>query len=405
MALSNVQITQAIPRDKEYKLSDGGGLYLLIRPNGSKLWKHKLRINGKEKKLSYGAFPLVSLKEARLKRDETKLAMSRGEDPVQQRRETKLAAMFNEANLFQDVAEEFIAKRESDGLAPATIAKNRWFLELLKADLGRRPIATIKSTELLAALKKIEDRGHRESAHRARSFASRVFRYGCFTQRCESDPAHLLKGALKVPAVKHYAAVTDPQRLGVLLDDIDNYDGYPSTRYALKILPHVFVRPGELRLARWEEFNFDKAEWLIPAGRMKNRFEHRVPLSRQVKEMLLELAELHGRRDFVFRSFHARGKTISANTTNQALRRLGFSGEEVTSHGFRTTASTLLNEAEKWFPDAVERSLSHLDANAIRRIYNQAQYWNTRIEMAQWWSDYLDELKSAAAASRLSKGK
>ncbi|WP_186402762.1 tyrosine-type recombinase/integrase [Sphingopyxis sp. P1IMeth2] len=199
MALSNVQITQAIPRDKEYKLSDGGGLYLLIRPNGSKLWKHKLRINGKEKKLSYGAFPLVSLKEARLKRDETKLAMSRGEDPVQQRRETKLAAMFNEANLFQDVAEEFIAKRESDGLAPATIAKNRWFLELLKADLGRRPIATIKSTELLAALKKIEDRGHRESAHRARSFASRVFRYGCFTQRCESDPAHLLKGALKVP--------------------------------------------------------------------------------------------------------------------------------------------------------------------------------------------------------------
>jgi integrase len=396
MALSNVEISQAKPRDKDYKLKDSGGLYLLVRPNGSKAWKHKIRVNGREQKLTYGTYPMVSLKEARLKRDETKLAMSRGEDPVQQRREEKLAAQFRNANRFADVAQEFIAKREAEGLAPATIKKSRWFLQLLDAAIGRRPIAEITPQELLAALRKIEKKGHRESAKKARSFASRVFQYGFVTGRCSNDPATFLRGALVAPVAKSYAAITDPEELGVLLRAIDEFDGFPASRYALKILPHVFVRPGELRLADWREFNFDKAEWMIPAGRMKARLEHRVPLSRQVMGMLIELAELRGREGLVFASLHARGRPISENTVNQALRRLGYSGSEMTGHGFRSTASTLLNESGKWSPDAIERSLAHRDRNVIRGIYHRGSHWAERVGMAQWWSDYLDELKLTA---------
>lgn len=395
MPLTALEISQAKPRDKEYKLSDGGGLYLLIRPNGAKHWKHKVRIHGREQKLSYGPYPLVSLKEARTKRDETKLKIARGEDPVQQRREDKLAAVFRNANRFADVAEEYISKREAEGLAPATLKKSRWFLDLLRPSIGQRPIAEITPQELLAALRKIEKKGHRETAKKSRSFASRVFLYGFATGRCTSDPATILRGALVAPVAKSYAAITDPQEVGALLRAIDAFDGFPSSHYALKILPHVFVRPGELRLAEWREFNLDKAIWVIPPGRMKGRVEHRVPLSRQVMRMLVELSELQGRDGLVFASLHARGRPISENTLNQALRRLGYSGTEMTGHGFRSTASTLLNESGKWNPDAIERALAHQDKNAIRGIYNRAEHWAERVAMAQWWSDYLDELKSA----------
>jgi integrase len=395
MPITALEISQAKPRDKEYKLSDSGGLYLLIRPNGAKHWKHKVRIHGREQKLSYGPYPLVSLKEARTKRDETKLKIARGEDPVQQRREDKLAAVFRNANRFADVAEEYIAKREAEGLAPATLKKSRWFLDLLRPSIGQRPIAEITPQELLAALRKIEKKGHRETAKKMRSFASQVFRYGFATGRCTNDPATILRGALVAPVATSFAAITDPQEVGALLRAIDAFDGFPSSHYALKILPHVFVRPGELRLAQWHEFDFDKAVWTIPEGRMKGRKKHYVPLSRQVMSMLLELAELQGREGLVFASLHARGRPISENTVNQALRRLGYTGNEMTGHGFRSTASTLLNESGKWRPDIIERALAHADSNAIRSIYNRAQYWAERVEMAQWWSDYLDELKSA----------
>lgn len=395
MALSNVQITQANPRDKEYKLSDGGGLYLLVRPNGSKLWKHKLRINGKEQKLSYGSYPLVSLKEARTRRDEAKLAMARGENPVQKRREDKLAAKFKGNNLFADVAEEFIAKREAEGLAPSTLKKTRWFLQLLKPTIGKRPIDEIDTLELHAALQRIEKKGHLETAKKTRSFASRVFQYAVLTRRCSSDPAHPLRRALTAPVAKHYAAITDPVELGKLLRAIDKFEGFPAGRYALKILPHVFVRPGELRLAEWKEFDFEKSEWLIPAGRMKARKPHRVPLSRQVKAMLLEYSQWRGTEGLVFASLHAQGRPINENAINNALRRMGYTGTEVTGHGFRSTASTLLNESGKWSADAIERALAHRDPNAIRGIYHRGEHWPERVEMAQWWSDYLDELKGA----------
>lgn len=394
MPLTDVEIRKAASREREFKLSDGGGLYLLVRPNGSKLWKHKLRVNGREQKLSYGSYPLVTLKEARAKRDETKLSLTRGEDPIQQRREAKLAAKYRGNNLFEAIAEEFIEKRAAEGLAPATLKKSRWFLSLLSSQIGKRPIDEITPLELLNALQKIEANGHRESAKKTRSFASRVFRYAVVTGRCTNDPAQSLQGALVAPVSKPYAAITDPAELGELLRKIDAYDGYPAGSYALKLLPHLFVRPGELRLAEWTEFDFDKAEWLIPAERMKARKPHRVPLSRQVKTLLLELRALRGPSEYVFASSHARGRPISENTINQALRRIGYSSSKMTGHGFRSTASTLLNESGKWSADAIERALAHQDTNAIRGIYHRGEHWQERVEMAQWWSDYLDSLKT-----------
>lgn len=395
MPLTDAKIRQEKPDVKDRKIYDAGGLFLLIRPSGSKLWRHRVYVGGREQKLSYGSYPLVTLKEARSRRDETNLAIARGEDPVQQRRNAKFAAVLNSDNRFDAIAEEFISKREAEGLAPATIVKAKWFADLLRPSIGKRPIAEITALELLAALKKIERKGHRESAKRARSFASRVFQYGVVTQRCAADPAHPLRGALVAPIAKHYAAITDPKELGRLLRAIDDFDGYPVTRFALGITPHVFVRPGELRLAKWDEFDFDNAEWRIPAGRMKARRPHTVPLSTQVLGMLKELGAMRGANGYVFASLHARGRPMSENTINQALRRLGFTGTEMTAHGFRSTASTLLNESGLWSPDAIERALAHQDANAIRGIYHRGAHWDERKRMAQWWSDYLDELRAS----------
>ena len=394
MPLTDVQIRKAIPADKPYKLADSGGLFLMVRPSGTKSWNLKLRINGKEQKLTFGTYPQVTLKEARARRDEAKLEMMRGGNPVQRRRDEKLAAQLSAGNLFEDIAEEFIAKREAEDIAAATLKKLHWYLELVRKDIGKRPISEIKPQELLATLKKIERKGNRESAKRARSFASQVFRYGVITGRCDADLAQPLRGALVAPVPKHYAAILEPEKLGELLKAIDEFPGYPITRFALKITPHVFVRPSELRLAEWSEFNFEKSEWRIPEGRMKARRPHTVPLSRQVKELLEELGSLFGQSGYVFRSLHARGKPLSENTVNQALRRMGYTGSEMTAHGFRSTASTLLNESGLWSPDAIERALAHQDSNAIRGIYHRGAHWDERVKMAQWWSDYLDELRN-----------
>jgi len=399
MPLTDVQIRKAIPSDKQYKLNDGGGLSLLVRPTGTKSWICKLTINGKEQRLTFGTYPQVSLKEARARRDEAKLEMMRGGDPVQRRRQEKLAAQVRAGNLFADVAEEFIAKREAEDMAPATLRKLRYFLDQLRNSIGKRPIAEITPHELLAALRKIERKGNRESAKRTRSFASRVFRFGVATARCDADPAHLLSGSLLAPVPKSYAAIVEPGKLGELLRAIEAYDGYPPTMYALRILPRVFVRPGELRLAEWDEFDLEKGVWQIPIGRMKARKPHAVPLSSQVVALLNELRGMFGSTGYVFRSLHARAKPISENTLNQALRRMGFTADEMTAHGFRSTASTLLNESGLWSPDAIERALAHQDSNAVRAIYHRAAYWEERVKMAQWWSDHLDGLKVGSLSS------
>jgi integrase len=279
-----------------------------------------------------------------------------------------------------------------EGLAEATIIKARWFLDLLRPSIGRMPIAEIQPQDLFAALKKIERAGHRETAKRLRSFSSRVFRYAVATARATADPAQTLRGALASPIVKHYAAITDPKALGELLRAIDSYSGEPATLAALRLTPHVFQRPGEVRQMRWSEVDLDQAIWTIPAERMKQRQPHAVPLSRQSVTILAEMRGLTGNGKFVFPSLRSRERPMSENTVNGALRRLGYAGSEMTAHGFRSTASTLLNESGKWNPDAIERALSHAEKNQVRAAYNRGSYWNERVEMAQWWSDYLDRL-------------
>jgi integrase len=247
---------------------------------------------------------------------------------------------------------------------------------------------------MLAALKRIEARGKHETARRCRSFASRVFRYAAATGRAENDPTSVLRGALVTPKVTHHSAILDPKALGDLLRSIDAYSGNAITRLAMQMLPHVMTRPGEFRKAQWSEFDLDNAVWKIPPERMKMRRPHAVPLSRQVLACLAELDALTGPDGYVLPAFHTSRRPMSENTINQAFRRMGYAAGEVTAHGLRTTASTLLNESGKWSPDAIERSLAHADANAIRGIYNRGFYWEERVAMHEWWSDYLDQLRA-----------
>jgi len=398
MPLTDVSIRQAAPREKEFKIGDAGGLYLLVKPNGSKLWRMKYRTGGREQKLSFGGWPSVSLREARIRRDEARVEIGRGGNPARRRREERIEEETGAGHTFAEVAAEYIEKCAQEGYAETTLTKARWFLDILSPGMGNTPVAEVSPHELLATLRRIERKGHRESARRARSFASRVFRYAVATLRAEHDPAQPLRGALIAPVTKHYAAITDPAKLGGLLRAIDGFEGSPVTLQALRISPHVFVRPGELRHASWDEIDFEQAIWRIPAGRMKSRKPHHVPLSSQVLAMFREHGELRGRKGYVFASLSTRGRPMSENTINAALRRLGYSGDEMTAHGMRATASTLLNESGLWSSDAIERSLAHSDTNAVRGIYHRGQHWEERVRMVQWWSNHLDCLKAAHAS-------
>lgn len=398
MALTEAQIRAAKPREKDWKLADERGLYLLVTPKGAKLWRYKFRFLGTERKLSFGSYPDISLKEARQLRDKAKCKLVDGIDPARERQVAKITARLGAENRFEAIAEEFIDKREKEGLAETTITKARWFLALLRPRIGKLPISDITPQELLAALKKVEGEGHRETAKRLRSFASRVFRYAVATGRATADPAQPLRGALIAPLARHYAAITDPSQLGELLRAIDGYRGEPVTIAALRLTPHVYQRPGEVRQMHWSEVDFDRAIWAIPAERMKQRRPHAVPLSRQAIVILRDIQALTGRGRYVFPSVRSRDRAMSENTINGALRRLGYTGSEMTAHGFRSTASSLLNESNLWSPDAIERALSHADANQVRRTYNHSPYWAERVEMAQWWSDYLDSLRTGEQA-------
>jgi integrase len=305
----------------------------------------------------------------------------------------RIEARLGMGETFSSVAREFVSKCARESFAPATLAKAEWFIRLLDRDIGNLPIRDITPHEMLAALKRIEARGHRETARRARSFASRVFRYGIATLRAERDPCVALRGALTVPVAQHYSAIIDPARFGRLLQRIELYSGRQATRFALRIAPHVFARPGELRQAVWSEFDLERAVWRIPAGRMKARREHAVPLSAQVCGLLRELAARTGTQGYLFKAQGCRNRPLCENTLNSALRRLGYGPDEMSAHGFRASASTLLNESGLWSEDAIERALAHGDRNVIRAIYHRGRHWDERVRMAQWWSDYLDELR------------
>lgn len=393
MALKELQIRNVRSADKIIQLTDDRGLYIEIHPNGSKLWRFKYRHAGKQKRLALGRYPDVGLADARRMRDDARRQLDDGVDPSMEKKRAKLVAKFNAGNLFGDVAKEFIEKMVAEGMAEATTVKANWLLEQL-APIASFPIAEIKSLDVLAALKRIEARGKYETARRCRSFASRVFRYAVATGRGEADPTAILRGAMIVPRTTHHAAILEPAKLGELLRSIDGYSGHAITRLAMQVSPHVMARPGEIRKATWSEFDLDNAVWKIPAERMKMRRPHEIPLSRQVLAYLEELIPLTGPDGFVFPAFHTFKRPLSENTVNQCFRRMGYAVGEVTAHGLRTTASTLLNESGKWTPDAIERSLAHADSNSIRGVYNRGRYWDERVAMHQWWSDYLDQLRA-----------
>lgn len=395
MALSDTRIRAAKPQEKDWKLADEKGLYLLVTPGGSKLWRVKFRHLGKEKKLSLGAYPDVGLKDARRLRDEARAALAAGTDPSHERKKAKLSAHLNAATTFLDVAREYIdVKMTGDGRSDATVQKANWFLAQLAPAVGAMPINDVDTQMLLAALKRLEAKGHHETSKKCRSFASRVFRYGVATGRCTSDPASLLQGALITPKARHYAAILEPKKLGQLLRAIEDYDGELTTRAALKVAPHIFVRPGELRNAEWAEFDLERAIWNIPAAKMKARRPHAVPLSRQVMAVLQELRAVTARGNYVFPSAYGASRPMSENTLNACFRRMGFGKDEVTAHGLRATASTLLNESGRWNPDAIERALAHGESNSTRGAYHRGLHWDERVRMAQWWSDYLDDLRT-----------
>ena len=395
MALTITRLNAFKPKAKPYKVTDGYGLYIEVTPSGGKLWRFRYRIGNRQKKICLGSFPEISLKDARDLAFGARQKVASGEDPALEKRKQKIRNEYLAANTFETVAREYIEEMmRKAGLAEATIVKANHFLEQLAPSIGKRPLDDIEPFEVLAPLKRLEARGKHETAKKCRSFAGRVFRYGVATTRCSSDPTSLLKGALRAPRPTHYAAIVDPEKLGGLLRAIDDFEGYKLTKYALQIAPHIFVRPGELRHADWDEFDLEEGIWRIPAGKMKARRAHAVPLSKQVIKLLEELAAMMGRSGYVFPSARSGTRPMSENALNAAFRRMGYSKEEITAHGLRATASTLLNEAGIWSPDAIERALAHGDSDAVRGIYHRGKHWPERVKMAQWWSDYLDELKA-----------
>ncbi len=399
MALTDIAVRNAKPRPKPYKLADALGLFVLVQPSGGKLWRLKYRVEGREKKLGFGTYPDVSLADARKRRDDARELLAAGKDPSREKQRDKVRARIDAGNTFTALADEYCAKRRRDGAkawAPATAKRCEYLLSLLDGSIGRLAINEIEPADVLTALRRIEAKGNLESARRTLQLASAVFRYAVATARLASDPTRDLRGALTAPTVTHYGAVTDASRVGELLRAFDGYEGQGFTKMALQLSPHVFVRPGELRHAEWSEIDLDAALWTIPAEKTKGRKTHRVPLSRQVVAMLREVNSFTGPSGYVFPSVRTHTRPMSENTINAGLRRLGYASNEMTGHGFRAMASTLLNESGKWHADAIERALAHGDSDKVRAAYHRGAHWQERVDMAQWWSDYLDTLRKGA---------
>jgi integrase len=396
MALTDMKCRNVRPDDKLQKLSDGGGLQLWVSPKGGRLWRLAYRFHGKQKLLALGTYPALSLAAARAAREEAKEQLATGIDPSEVKKDRK-ALEADRDDTFRRIAEEYVFKLKREGRAESTIKKLEWLLDFAYPMLGERSIKMIDAPLVLKVLREVEVRGRYESARRLRSTIGSVFRYAIATARADADPTSALQGALIKPTVTPRAAIVDPKAFGALLLVIDDFEGQPTTQAALKLMALLFPRPGELRPAEWSEFDFENAVWAIPAARMKMRRPHRVPLPSQAITILNELRKISGSGSLLFPGIRSSTRAISDNTLNAALRRLGYAKDEATAHGFRATASSLLNESGKWHPDAIERQLAHIENNDVRRAYTRGEYWDQRVEMMQWWADYLDELRGVAS--------
>ena len=390
MALSDTAVKTAKPREKPYKLFDDGGLYVEIRPNGARWWRFRYRYNSKDKLLSLGVYPDVSLRKARDRRDEARRLVADGIDPSAERKAEKSAS----ADSFKAVSLEWQDKQKGKWTARTIKRIARDLARDVYPWLGDRPVSELKAADFLAVLRRIEERGATRSAYKVRQFCSLVMRYAISAGRAERDPCGDLKGALTSVRTKHHATMTDPKEVGALLRAIDAYEGYYVTKCALRLSPLLFVRPGELRHAEWSEIDLDAAEWNIPAHKMKMKEAHLVPLSRQAVEILHELQPLTGHGRYVFPGARTNGKPMSENAILAALRNMGYTKEQMTPHGFRAMARTIMDEVLNVRPELIEHQLAHAVKDPLGRAYNRTKHLPERRKMMQQWADYLDGLKA-----------
>ena len=394
MALTDIAIRNAKPTDKAQRLADGGGMYLELAPSGGKWWRLKYRFGGKEKRLSLGTYPDTGLADARGKREAARKLLAAGIDPSEHKKANKAAGEERAANSFEVVAREWFAKKKTnwvDGHSSKVLLR-------LENDvfpwLGKRPIADVTAKELLTTINRIVDRGAVDTGKRALQNCGQIFRYAVVTGRAERNPAADLRGALPTAKQTHLAAITDPDKVGGLLRAMDAYTGSLVTKCALRLAPLVFVRPGELRQAEWAEIDLEKAEWNIPASKMKMREPHLVPLSDQAVAILSELHALTGNSRYVFPGARSHKRPMSNNAILAALRRMGFDKDEMSGHGFRAMARTILDETLHFRPDYIEHQLAHAVRDPNGRAYNRTAHLAERKKMMQAWADYLDMLRA-----------
>lgn len=387
-SLSDATVRNAKPKSKPYKISDGEGLFLLVLPSGAKYWRLKYFFGGKEKLLALGVYPEITLIEARERRSQARKALAHGSDPAEVKKEAKRQATLKASNSFETLAREWLEKRNHHLSESTREVKLRRLEAYVLPKLGSKPIADISAADVLAMVRTVESRGKLELARRVMQITGQVFMYAIATGRADRNPVPDLRGAIQTPRVGHHAYLKEAE-LPDFLKKLEAYDGHPQTKLALRMLLLTFVRTTELRAAEWTEINWDKAEWRIPAERMKMKQTHIVPLSRQALATLRQLQKVSGHRDYVFPNSHNPGTFMSENTMLYALYRMGYHSR-TTGHGFRSTASTILNE-HGFRPDVIERQLAHSERNNVRAAYNHAQYLPERREMMQWWADYLEE--------------
>ena len=392
MALTAIQVKNAKAIDKPLKLSDGGGLFLFVQPNGSKYWRLAYRFQGKQKTLALGVYPTIGLSDARERREAAKKLLANDTDPGLLKQVHKRSKKVAAENSFEAVAREWFTKFSSQWVA----SHSERIIRRLERDvfpwIGQRPIAELTAPELLISIRRIENRGALETAHRALQNCGQILRYGIATGRAERDLAADLKGALPPAKEKHHSSIIDPVAIGGLLRAINDYQGSFITKCALQLAPYTFVRPGELRHAEWSEINLEAQEWRIPASKMKMRSGHIVPLSKQAMSVLLELQNLTGEGRYLFPGLRTSERPMSENTVNGALRRLGYTSDEMTGHGFRAMARTILDETLNFSPDWIEHQLAHAVRDPNGRAYNRTSHLPQRREMMQAWADYLDGL-------------
>lgn len=398
--LSATAVDRARPREKPYKLSDRDGLYLLVKPSGARYWRMNFKLHQLQRTASFGRYPEVSLAEARQRLLEARRQLKQGIDPVYQAKLNKMAASIAAGHTFRSVAEEWLEKMRLEEKSAKSIRKCEWQLSLVMPDIGNRPISQITAHEVLLSLKKIESTRKFYTATSLRALCGQIFRYAVATARAERDVCVDLRGALVTPKVVHRPAITAPKQVGALMRAIHDYDGAKYTSIALRLLAHTFVRPGELRHAEWKELDLDRSVWIIPPHKMKMRRPHTIPLSRQALAIIGEIEHGENFSMYLFPGMRSTKRPLSDNTINAALRRMGYEKDEMTAHGFRAMAATLLNEMGTWNPDAIERQLAHAEPNSVRRAYTRGQHWDERVRMMQHWSDYLDQLRGGAEVIR-----